>query len=556
MCESLIDVSTERYCDGGVLYSHQSHALAWLRHRERRRQNNWRVRQCLPTGTLSATEFPNSNRSSDPPDDQSSTKKEEDFQILWITDTADPLSFFSIWRELRLVPITNKHVLECFEKTSGAHLNPDFSDSLGSTKLSSSNSLDNSTHRFVVVNGRTLYGLTTPPNMIHFAGQDGDEISSGFSLFLNRAENQMSLGFSSSTDRKAIQWDGGGLFCDEPGLGKTLSVLSLILKSDPSDNRRDDVPTHSHLVNSISASFVELFFSKIGIVQSVTHFNRPSPSNLVSSLPSNPTVQDRSKNCSTLIPEDSLISSSVSDRISKIESNIPTLITIPPSDSFRFKFPPISSNWKSNSPQLFPARCCDPPVTDLARRTEDFRPTLPLPLEVSLLQDLVNRGDVLGENLLREVETRRNEAELIRTSCSDKSLLGSTQNGPSSYDDRSEDDHSTKRRRVMQQLGADESWRCFDFQNKALELHLNAEEKKVRRSLELAESLVEKYSVGTTKPQLYGERSEQISESPVDRLARLLSSIPCVPECLEGNATLVVTPNNLVSRYLGLNRIQ
>lgn len=262
MCEVLVHLarssSSSQSQNPGVLYAHQKHALAWLRHRERRLEKsngkgNWRLLQCLPTDKLLQPDDAydgiresdgnhvgqaqsidgvgqtqsNRNPQSCLSNTHKSKTREEDFQMLWTTDNSDPLNFFSLWSELKLPPVTNPNVMKCFTK-QGERNKECFS-------------FFDSFYRFLVVENEMLCGLSnTPSNVVMTENDQGSEdgnsrarvekLSDGgfpflhdlspktrFSLFFNRVLNVITLGFCSpSRRRRAIRWGGGGIFGDAP----------------------------------------------------------------------------------------------------------------------------------------------------------------------------------------------------------------------------------------------------------------------------------------------------------------------------------------------------
>lgn len=695
LCESLVNVGAQRFDDNGILYPHQCHALAWLRHRERRRHGEWLMRQCLPTRLLQNKRLIYKNTSInnesnelldsklfslDPTFYNSNDDIEEDFQMLWITDLPDPLRFMSLWNELRLISITDSSVVRCFKrlkKQSCCRMNDDIfniSDRVASMRTPALFPFFDSLYRFLVVEGKVLYALTVSPSTVvffdeqtkdsescihsnHFVGQIPAEQcrinlndflqKSEFSLFINRPENEITFGFSSlSSRRKAIERYGGGFFCDEPGLGKTLSILSLIMKDDSEDSsneiKRDNedkekidmglgTSSRSRDITKLKSSpsiskdlvefFTEVVHSRPVMENPKLHFKqvRMDPvsakdftADLMissSSLSFEPLkkrrrinhkdvstpngIHDARNKATSSSPE----ASHPMDHVNSPESIIGPYATsmgfhVPNSPSpsiqsprcsrfrkrrhFGFLFPSTISPSLIHSPFLFPIRLCNPGVSavSVTSRCDDFRPFLPLPKEASRLVQLSADGDVLDERILRKVEDRwqaksphdSSEREIQR---SDERIIVNEKNKNVSSKQTQRkrnlnlNDHeilsSKKYMRVIQQLGADTSWKCFNFQNSALESHLNAEERKSRRSFELAEILTEQtYFSNKTESSLTSSdddvnrtsfpNSERVSNAAghSEIYANIISHVECIPECIKGSGTLIVTPNNLV----------
>lgn len=249
-----------------------------------------------------------------------------------------------------------------------------------------------------------------------------------------------------------------------------------------------------------------------------------------------------------------------------------------------------------NSPNIYRHDLGDSGISAaaLASRTDDFRPVVPVPFEVTRLQRLAARGDVLDEELLSAAEKRYRTAkqEECRTEgdshgvgkdgmgrdgvdptgsqSRDKIETPVKRRGKRRRDEKNQDLESCRKyRRVIQALGSESGWTCFDSQNKTLELQLSTEEEKTRRSVELAEQLTERrfrsqhrsdpdVPIGTSsapstfpKGQLDGvdRNVPKISKTEFNDLTSCSDGFNCVlgiPEILQGRATLVVTPNNLV----------
>lgn len=205
------------------LYPHQKHSLLWLQQRERRRCNGFPVSQCFVPSLPSPL-----NRITTDDLEETGIVGDDNFCFMNLCEAHDPLKVFSFWKELRL-----PHPSAFYKSTNAtSHETADFLTL----------EIFPFTYKILIVGiQQYLTGVTVHPSNVpgfifipSLIRSSSCKTLSGVSLFFNNLDSTALIGISSQkageSAREYTPKDCGGIFCDEPGLGKTVTILGLTMK--------------------------------------------------------------------------------------------------------------------------------------------------------------------------------------------------------------------------------------------------------------------------------------------------------------------------------------
>lgn len=268
-CQRMFSIAESLIASNGCqpfvqLYPHQKHSLMWLRQRERRLPTGQPCVQCLPAHGHSNTRDPASRFSSS----TASLADGGEFRCMTLCEAHDPLRFLSHWKELRLYGPASFYL-----EASGLPLPVN----------------DSMLHRvFVCGPQQCLYGLVPHPSCVTgftFASCLKPHTDNAVSLFFNNLDGVAVFGMASDRHRaedlrQYMSWPRGGFLCDEPGLGKTLTMLGMIMKSSP----HITTPTASECIINIPVSLLQTFAQAVE-GRSLAHPKGPTSFVIHSMLP-------------------------------------------------------------------------------------------------------------------------------------------------------------------------------------------------------------------------------------------------------------------------------
>lgn len=195
LCESAVFVESRGVVEA-ALYKHQRHAIQWMGHRERR------TTQALPLRGFGCQDL------------------DAYFRVLWMCQADDPFRCLAIWTELPLYNPLRSFCSNCCCVLAGAE---------GQVLRATPDPAAWLPNGPIAPEAGTVTGSAATANIV----------PSGFSLYMSRggAMRRAFWGFASSNPqllrygRRTFDQTPGGLFCEEPGLGMTVTALSVIART-------------------------------------------------------------------------------------------------------------------------------------------------------------------------------------------------------------------------------------------------------------------------------------------------------------------------------------